>query len=225
MKGIIRKVLNYDEMSTIVALHVKRFIGNSQIGVLGLPTGGTPLGMYEELRRDFRLDWSKVATFNLDEYVGIDKDHPESYKNYMYRNLFSHIDIDENKVHFPDGEHYDSRITYFGGLDFTVLGIGNNGHIAFNEPGSSFESKTRLVDLDERTISDNSRFFNSIDEVPKQAWTMGLKTIMDSKEIYLIAQGKSKWDIIREAFYGEITEKVPASILQRHDNLTVLYCD
>ena len=86
----------------------------------------------------------------------------------MYRNLFSHIDIDENKVHFPDGEHYDSRITYFGGLDFTVLGIGNNGHIAFNEPGSSFESTTRLVDLDERTISDNSRFFNSIDEVPKQ---------------------------------------------------------
>ena len=225
MKGIIRKVGSYDEMSKIVALHVKRFIGNSQIGVLGLPTGGTPLGMYEELRQDFRLDWNKVATFNLDEYVGIDKDHPESYKNYMYRNLFSHIDIDERRVHFPDGEHYDSRITYFGGLDFTVLGIGNNGHIAFNEPGSSFESKTRLVDLDERTISDNSRFFNSIDEVPKQAWTMGLKTIMDSKEIFLIAQGKSKWEIIREAFYGEITEKVPASILQKHKNLTVLYCD
>jgi len=225
MKGIIRKVGSYDEMSKIVALHVKRFIGNSQIGVLGLPTGGTPLGMYKELRQDFRLDWSKVATFNLDEYVGIDKDHPESYKNYMYRNLFSHIDIDENKVHFPDGEQYDSRIAYFGGLDFTVLGIGNNGHIAFNEPGSSFESTTRLVDLDERTISDNSRFFNSIDEVPKQAWTMGLKTIMDSKEIFLIAQGKSKWEIIREAFYGEITEKVPASILQKHKNLTVLYCD
>ena len=225
MKGIIRKVGSYDEMSKIVALHVKRFIGNSQIGVLGLPTGGTPLGMYEELRQDFRLDWSKVATFNLDEYVGIDEKHPESYKNYMYRNLFSHIDIDESRVHFPNAEHYDSRIAYFGGLDFTVLGIGNNGHIAFNEPGSSFESTTRLVDLDERTISDNSRFFNSIDEVPKQAWTMGLKTIMDSREIFLIAQGKSKWEIIREAFYGEITEKVPASILQKHKNLTVLYCD
>lgn len=225
MKGIIRKVGSYDEMSKIVALHVKRFIGNSQLGILGLPTGGTPIGMYKELREDTKLDWSKVVTFNLDEYVGIDKDHSESYKNYMHRNLFSHIDIDKDRVHFPDGEHYDSRINYFGGLDFTVLGIGNNGHIAFNEPGSSFESKTRLVDLDERTISDNSRFFNSIDEVPKQAWTMGLKTIMDSKEIYLIAQGKSKWEIIREAFYGEITEKVPASILQKHKNLTVLYCD
>ena len=225
MKGIIRKVGSYDEMSKIVALHVKRFIGNSQLGVLGLPTGGTPLGMYKELREDTRLNWSKVVTLNLDEYVGIDKNHPESYRNFMYRNLFSHIDIDEDRVHFPTNEHYDSLINYYGGLDFTVLGIGNNGHIAFNEPGSSFESKTRLVDLDERTISDNSRFFNSIDEVPKQAWTMGLKTIMDSREIFLIAQGKSKWEIIREAFYGEITEKVPASILQRHENLTVLYCD
>lgn len=225
MKGIIRKVGSYDEMSKIVALHVKRFIGNSQLGILGLPTGGTPIGMYKELREDTKLDWSKVVTFNLDEYVGIDKDHSESYKNYMHRNLFSHIDIDKDRVHFPDGEHYDSRINYFGGLDFTVLGIGNNGHIAFNEPGSSFESKTRLVDLDERTISDNSRFFNSIDEVPKQAWTMGLKTIMDSKELFLIAQGKSKWEIIREAFLGEITESIPASILQKHKNLTVLYCD
>jgi glucosamine-6-phosphate deaminase len=225
MKGIIKKINSYDEMSKRVALHVKRFIGNPQLGILGLPTGGTPIGMYKELREDKKLDWSKVVTFNLDEYAGIDKDHPESYKNYMYRNLFSHIDIDEDKVHFPNVEHYDSRIAYFGGLDFTVLGIGNNGHIAFNEPGSSFESKTRLVDLDERTISDNSRFFNSIDEVPKQAWTMGLKTIMDSSEIFLIAQGKSKWEIIREALLGEITESIPASILQEHKNLKVLYCD
>lgn len=225
MKGIIRKVKDYHEMSKIVALHVKRHINKQGVTKLGLPTGGTPLGMYEELRQDFNLDWSNVITFNLDEYVGIDENHPESYKNFMYRNLHSHIDIPENRIHFPKNPQYDAVIKSHGGLDFTVLGIGNNGHIAFNEPGSSFESTTRLVDLDERTISDNSRFFNSIDEVPKQAWTMGLKTIMDSKEIYLIAQGQSKFDIIREAFHGEITEKVPASILQKHNNLTILYCD
>ena len=224
MKGIIRKVLNYDEMSTIVALHVKRFIGRSNSNI-GLPTGSTPLGMYEELRSDYRLKWDNVKTFNLDEYVGIDKDHVQSYNTYMYRNLFSHIDIPTKNVHFPTDENYDNLIAKNGGLDFIVLGIGNNGHIAFNEPGSSFDSTTRKVKLDERTINDNSRFFNSVEEVPTEAFTMGLKTIMDSKEIYLIAQGKSKWDIIREAFYGEITEKVPASILQRHDNLTVLYCD
>ena len=177
MKGIIRKVLNYDEMSTIVALHVKRFIGRSNSNI-GLPTGSTPLGMYEELRSDYRLKWDNVKTFNLDEYVGIDKDHVQSYNTYMYRNLFSHIDIPTKNVHFPTDENYDNLIAKNGGL-----------------------------------------------EVPTEAFTMGLKTIMDSKEIYLIAQGKSKWDIIREAFYGEITEKVPASILQRHENLTVLYCD
>tara|TARA_B100000900_G_scaffold415687_1_gene446609 strand:+ start:24 stop:698 length:675 start_codon:yes stop_codon:yes gene_type:complete len=224
MNRILRKVLDYDEMSAIVALHVKRFIRRSNSNI-GLPTGSTPLGMYEELKKDFRLKWDNVKTYNLDEYVGIDTDHPQSYKTYMDNNLFNHVDIPKENIHFPKDETYDNLITKNGGLDFLVLGIGNNGHIAFNEPGSSFDSTTRKVKLDERTISDNSRFFNSVEEVPTEAYTMGLKTIMDSREIYLIAQGKSKWDIIREAFYGEITQKVPASILQKHQNITVLYCD
>ena len=218
MKGIIRKIGSYNEMSNIVALHVKRFIGNSQLGVLGLPTGGTPLGMYEELRNDNRLDWRKVVTFNLDEYVGIDKNHPESYKNYMYRNLFSHVDIYEDRVHFPDGEHYDSRIIYFGGLDFTVLGIGNNGHIAFNEPGSPRDSLTRKVELTENTRKDNSRFFDIIDDVPTHAWTMGIESIMRAKQIYLLANGKHKKDILEKACYGDITSDIPASYLQEHNN-------
>ncbi len=235
MNRMIRKLLSYDEMSAIVALHVKRFIRSSNSNI-GLPTGSTPLGMYEELKKDFRLNWDNVKTYNLDEYVGIDINHPQSYNTYMNDNLFNHVDIPKENIHFPNAfitpdivlvqdETYDTLITKNGGLDFLVLGIGNNGHIAFNEPGSSFDSITRKVKLDERTISDNSRFFNSIEEVPTEAYTMGLKTIMDSREIYLIAQGKSKWEIIRESFYGEITEKVPASILQKHKNLTVLYCD
>ena len=225
MKGMIRKVGSYDEMSKIVALHVKRHIQNSNLTVLGLPTGSTPIGMYKELARDTKINWQKVVTFNLDEYVRLDKYHPQSYRHFMYENLHKFIDIPIERINFPRNKEYDAQIDYYGGLDCTVLGIGNNGHIAFNEPGSPFDSKTRRVKLDKRTISDNSRFFDSEEQVPKEAWTMGLKTIMDSKEIYLIAQGKSKWEIIREAFFGEITESVPASILQKHDNLTVLYCD
>ena len=222
---MIRKVKSYDEMSKIVALHVKRHIQNPKLTILGLPTGSTPIGMYKELSKDTRINWDKVVTFNLDEYVGLDKYHPQSYRHFMYENLHKFIDVPRERINFPQNKKYDALIDYYGGLDCTVLGIGNNGHIAFNEPGSPFDSKTRKVKLDKRTISDNSRFFDSEAQVPKEAWTMGLKTIMDSKEIYLIAQGKSKWEIIREAFFGEITESVPASILQKHKNLTVLYCD
>ena len=226
MKALFRKVENYERLSQLAALEIKKKIQKGNQVNLGLPTGGTPIGMYKELVNDSHLDWWNVTTFNLDEYVGIDDNHSESYVNFMNRNLFNHIDIDVFNIWFPDQtDDYDEMIDGLGGLDLTILGIGTNGHIAFNEPGSPFDSKTRVVDLDKQTIEDNARFFNSIDEVPTQAITMGLDTIMKSKEILLIAQGKKKLDIIQKAMFGEITEDIPASILQQHENLTILYCE
>jgi len=226
MKALFRKVGSYEKLSQLAALEVKKKIQSGNPVNLGLPTGGTPIGMYKELVKDSNIDWWNVTTFNLDEYIGIDIDHSESYKNFMNRNLFNHIDIDKFNVWFPDQtDDYDAMIEAVGGLDLTILGIGTNGHIAFNEPGSPFNSTTRVVDLDKQTIEDNARFFNSIEEVPTQAVTMGLETIMKSHEILLIAKGKKKLDIIQKAMFGEITEEVPASILQEHDNLTILYCE
>lgn len=226
MKALFRKVENYERLSQLAALEIKKKIQKGNQVNLGLPTGGTPIGMYKELVNDSHLDWWNVTTFNLDEYMGIDPNHSESYKNFMNRNLFDHIEIDTFNVWFPDQtKDYDEMIDGFGGLDLTILGIGTNGHIAFNEPGSPFDSKTRVVDLSQQTIEDNARFFNSIDEVPTQAITMGLDTIMKSKEILLIAQGKKKLEIIQKAMFGDITEDIPASILQQHENLTILYCE
>lgn len=226
MKALFRKVGSYEKLSQLAALEVKKKIQKGYKVNLGLPTGGTPIGMYKELVNDSHLDWWNVTTFNLDEYEGIDPNHSESYENFMNRNLFDHIDIDRFNVWFPSLEKvYDDVIDNMGGLDLTILGIGTNGHIAFNEPGSPFDSKTRIVDLDKQTIEDNARFFNSIEEVPTKAITMGLDTIMKSKEILLIAQGKKKLDIIQKAMFGDITEDIPASILQKHDNLTILYCE
>jgi glucosamine-6-phosphate deaminase len=225
---IFRKVESYEKLSQLAALEIKKKIQKGNSVNLGLPTGGTPLGMYKELVNDPHIDWWNVTTFNLDEYIGIDPNHAESYENFMNRNLFNHIDIDRFNVWFPSLENkngYDSIIENNGGLDLTILGIGRNGHIAFNEPGSPFNSTTRVVDLDKETIEDNSRFFNSIEEVPIQAVTMGLETIMKSDEILLIAQGKKKLEIIKEAMFGDITEDIPASILQEHENLTILYCE
>jgi len=226
MKALFRKVENYERLSQLAALEIKKKIQGGNRVNLGLPTGGTPIGMYKELVNDPHLDWWNVTTFNLDEYIGISVDHHESYQNFMNRNLFNHIDIDRFNIWFPDQtNNYDAIIETAGGLDLTILGIGTNGHIAFNEPGSSFNSTTRVVDLDKQTIEDNSRFFDSIEEVPTQAVTMGLETIMKSKEILLIAQGKKKLDIIKKAMFGDITEDIPASILQEHENLTILYCE
>ena len=223
---IFRKLNSYEKLSQLAALEVKKKIQRGNPINLGLPTGGTPIGMYKELVNDPHLSWWNVTTFNLDEYIGIEPTHSESYKNFMKQNLHDHIDIDVFNVWFPDQtDDYDSMIKMAGGLDLTILGIGTNGHIAFNEPGSPFNSKTRIVDLSEQTIKDNSRFFDSIKEVPTQAITMGFETIMKSKEILLIAQGKNKLDIVKEAMFGDITEDIPASILQNHDNLTILYCD
>ena len=216
---------NYKELSSTVADIVETQIKEHPLSKLGLPTGDTPLGMYDELVKR-ELDWSLVITFNLDVYL-MNVNHPESYQNYMRKNLFDRTNIYPNSYNFPDRntQSYEDKIREKGGIDLCILGIGTNGHIAFNEPGSSFESRTRVVDLSEQTIQDNSRFFDSIDDVPARAITMGLGTIMESKRILVMAQGKKKKGILDKAMFGKITEKIPASILQIHDNMEAFYCD
>ena len=221
----IKVLKNYKELSSTVADIVKKQLKKQPLSKLVLPTGDTPLGMYDELVKR-ELDWSHVITFNLDVYL-MNVNHPESYQNYMRKNLFEKTNIYPNSYNFPDRntQSYEDKIREKGGIDLCILGIGTNGHIAFNEPGSSFESRTRVVDLSEQTIQDNSRFFDSIDDVPTRAITMGLGTIMESKRILVMAQGKKKKGILDKAMFGKITEKIPASILQIHDNMEALYCD
>ena len=221
----IKVLKNYKELSSTVADIVKKQFKKQPLSKLVLPTGDTPLGMYDELVKR-ELDWSHVITFNLDVYL-MNVNHPESYQNYMRKNLFDRTNIYPNSYNFPDRntQSYEDKIREKGGIDLCILGIGTNGHIAFNEPGSSFESRTRVVDLSEQTIQDNSRFFDSIDDVPARAITMGLGTIMESKRILVMAQGKKKKGILDKAMFGKITEKIPASILQIHDNMEAFYCD
>lgn len=225
---------DYEGMSKRAAGIVSAQIILKPNSVLGLATGSTPLKMYQELIRIHKageLDFSEVVTFNLDEYIGLPKENINSYYNYMHCNFFKHININPNNVYIPDGmaadinkecDEYEARIQSRGGIDLQILGIGNNGHIGFNEPGQKFDAKTHLVNLDEGTIRANSRFFNSIDDVPKQAISMGIKTIMQAKKILLLACGKSKAEAIGKALYGEITPEVPASILQIHPDVTVI---
>ena len=212
---------NYKTMSEYVASVVAETIESNPNCKLGLPTGSTPIGMYKNLIQ-FDLDWSNVKTFNLDEYENISHVHPESYHMYMRKNLFSHVNLKEKNIHFPNNE-YDKTIKNEGGLDITILGIGHNGHIAFNEPGSPLTSKTRKVKLAEETIQANSRFFKTVDEVPKRAFTMGLQTIRESKRIILIANGSDKWNILDECFNGNVTIDRPASMLQVHPKIEVCY--
>ena len=216
---------NYKELSSTVADIVESQIKEQPLSKLILPTGSTPLGMYEELVSR-ELDWKFVITFNLDVYL-MNVDHPQSYQSYMRKNLFNRTNIYPDHSHFPfrPTSAYEDKIDGSMGIDLCILGIGSNGHIAFNEPGSSFDSRTRVVDLSEQTIQDNSRFFDSIDDVPIQAITMGLGTIMESKKIVLMATGVNKLNILNVAMNGEVTEDVPASILQNHDNVKVFYCD
>ena len=216
---------DYEKLSSLVAVIVAAQILEHPQSKLVLPTGSTPLGMYEELVRR-KLDWSLVETFNLDEYI-MNPDHPYSYHSYMRKNLFDKTNIYPDNCHFPFRPtlSFEDKMNVNKGIDLCILGIGSNGHIAFNEPGSSFKSRTRVVDLSEQTIQDNSRFFDSIDDVPKQAITMGLGTIMESKKIILVANGKHKLNILKVAMNGEVTEDVPASILQKHNDVEVFYCD
>jgi glucosamine-6-phosphate deaminase len=202
--------------------------------VLGLATGSTPLGLYRELIRmhhEEGLDFSKVVTFNLDEYVGLPPDHDQSYHYFMRENLFKHINIDPRFIHIPQGmakdldafcSWYEARITEFGGLDLQILGIGANGHIAFNEPGSSLGSRTRIKTLTGTTRQDNARFFGRTEEVPKYALTMGVGTIMDAQEILLLANKKAKSRAVLAAVEGPITAMCPASIIQLHRKALVI---
>ena len=221
----INTLKNYSELSITVANIVEKQIAENPESRLVLPTGSTPLGMYEELvKRD--MDWSNVTIFNLDVYL-IDANHPQNYQAYMKKNLFSKINIREGNYHFPSQAtaDFEEKMAESTGIDLCILGIGGNGHIAFNEPGSSFDSRTRAVDLTKETMDDNSRLFASIEDVPTQAITMGLGTIMESKKILLLANGKHKSDILDKAANGEITEDIPASVLQQHNNAEAYYCD
>ncbi|MAI34215.1 MAG: glucosamine-6-phosphate deaminase [Planctomycetaceae bacterium TMED240] len=200
--------------------------------VLGLATGGTPVGVYRLMVERFQageMNFSKVTTFNLDEYVGLGPEHDQSYRYFMQQQLFDHVNVVQEQTHVPDGiaanieshvADYEEQVLNAGGIDLQLLGIGNNGHIAFNEPGSPIDSRTRLVDLTENTIEANSRFFQSAAEVPRHAITMGIGTILEARQIVLMATGKSKAKVIQSAIEGPADSANPASLLQGHARLT-----
>ena len=193
--------------------------------VLGLATGSTPIGLYRRLCAA-GLDWSRTTTFNLDEYAGLDPAHPQSYHHFMHAHLFGKVNLVPERTHIPKvsegGAAFEARIAAAGGIDLQILGIGGNGHIGFNEPGSRMDSRTRLVPLAERTIADNARFFDSADQVPRTALTMGIGTILDARSILLMACGTGKSAAVARALEGPVTTAVPASALQRHADVHVL---
>lgn len=202
--------------------------------VLGLATGSTPIGTYEQLIRWYEkgdLDFSQVRSINLDEYRGLSPENEQSYRYFMNKHLFDCINIDKKNTHVPDGlepdkekacRDYEEIISANGGIDLQILGLGHNGHIGFNEPGSAFEKETHCVTLSENTRQANARFFASIDDVPKEAYTMGIKSIMQAKKIVVIVSGESKREIVERAFHGPITPEVPASVLQLHNDVTLV---
>jgi len=232
MRIIVEK--NYDQLSRRAAQLVASQIIMEPKSVLGLATGSTPIGMYKNLVEMYRVGdvtFEAVTSFNLDEYVGLGEADSQSYRTFMNENLFSHINITHGNMHIPSGlqddvdvecETYEAEINKAGGIDLQILGIGHNGHIGFNEPGSNFEAKTHLVELDERTIKANARFFDCLEDVPTKAISMGIKTIMKAKKIVLIASGRDKSDIIYDMIHGPISPQVPASVLQLHTNLILI---
>lgn len=233
MKIIITK--DYEEMSKEAFKIVKDVISSNSEAVLGLATGSTPLGLYQNMIKDHKengTSYKKIKTVNLDEYAGLDYSSDQSYVYFMRHNLFDHIDIDLANTNIEDGKAADrikecERYTKLLDIlkqDIQVLGIGSNGHIAFNEPGTSFGSDTHIVDLTESTIKDNSRLFERIEDVPRQAFTMGLKNIMHAKKILILANGKNKANAVYGLVKGEVSEACPASVLQLHPDCT-LVCD
>lgn len=228
------KAKNYEDMSVKAAHIIAAQMLVKEDSVLGLATGSTPEGLYAELIREYEagyLDFSKITTVNLDEYKGLDRENPESYYYYMHHNLFNHVNIKEENVNLPNGmepdaekecARYDAVIEATGGIDLQLLGMGHNGHIAFNEPADSFTKGTSCISLTERTIQANKRFFDNEEDVPRQAYTMGIKTIMSAEKILVVVNGKEKAETVRDAFFGPITPKVPASVLQLHKNVIVV---
>jgi glucosamine-6-phosphate deaminase len=230
----IKVVKGYEDMSREAARIIAHQIRSKPSSVLGLATGGTPVGTYRELIRMHKeegLDFSKVVTFNLDEYYGLAPSHPQSYHYFMFQNLFNHVNIKPENIHIPDGlasdvevfcRKYEEEIRRHGGIDLQLLGIGRDGHIAFNEPGSSLASRTRLVVLAEETIKDNARFFEREEDVPKFAISMGCGTILEARRILLLAEGIAKADAVAAFIEGPVSAQITASVLQLHPDVTVI---
>ncbi len=227
-------VKDYEEMSQVGSLKMAKVIKENPKAVLGLATGESPLGIYQRLIKMYQegiLDFSQITTINLDEYVGLSSSHHQSYKWFMKQHFFNHINIDPSNTHLPRGVapdlneeclNYDRKIETLGGIDLQLLGIGPNGHIAFNEPGFELFAKTHVATLSKSTIAANSRFFNKKEEVPTRALTIGLKQIMQAKKIILIASGDKKAKAMANLFSGKITTHNPASMLQMHRDATII---
>lgn len=230
-------VSTYEELSHIAANLIFAQITVKPNSVLGLATGSSPVGVYRELVERYRakeLDFSDVTSVNLDEYVGLSPDHPQSYRRFMQEHLFDHVNIDPARTFVPDGlakdydaecAGYDRRIVRLGGIDLQLLGIGVDGHIGFNEPGDCFVPATHVADLDESTVRANARFFASEQDVPRQAISMGIRPIMQARKILLIANGAAKKEVLLRAFDGPVTPSLPASILQLHPDVTVVFSE
>ena len=230
----IYKGKDYADMSRKAANIVSAQVIMKPDCVLGLATGSTPIGLYQQLVAWYEkgdLDFSEVRTVNLDEYKGLSRENDQSYYYFMHHNLFDHVNLPAENSHLPNGmepdsdrecRRYSELIRSMGGVDLQLLGIGHNGHIGFNEPGDAFDNDVHCVNLTQSTIEANKRFFASADDVPKQAYTMGIKTIMQAKKILIVASGEDKADIVRAAFFGPITPKVPASVLQLHNDVTLV---
>jgi glucosamine-6-phosphate deaminase len=224
----------HDELGVNAATEVAQLIKQKPRCVLGLPTGETPVSAYKELVKMHKngvIDFSHVITFNLDEYLGVSKTHECSYNHFMRYNLFDHINVPMTNIHIPNGlteypeeecKDYEYLIQKYGGIDLLILGIGHNGHIGFNEPGTSFDTLTHVVKLAPSTIHANSRFFDTYEDVPKKAITMGIKTILSARRIILMASGYDKSQIVYDAFNKKVTEDVPASVLQTHKDVLVM---
>ncbi len=230
----IVKVKNYEEMGEKACDLIVEKVNSLDNPVLGLATGSTPEGMYQQMIDSFQrneVSFTKTTTFNLDEYVGLSGNNPNSYRFYMNDKLFKHIDLPANRAYLPNGDaddlqkecrDYETLMYKAEYIDVQVLGLGLNGHIGFNEPGTAFDSRTHIVDLDETTRKANARFFDSLDDVPKKAITMGIETIMESKKILLLVAGEKKAEAVYRLVNGETSEEFPASILQKHENVTLI---
>lgn len=232
MEVIIKN--SYEEVSAAAAQYLLNTVKNKPTAVLGLPTGSSPIGMYKIVVDEYKnnkVSFENVTTFNLDEYMGLDRNNDQSYYYFMNENLYSHVNLKPENINIPDGTakdinqesvRYENKLKAEGPMDIMFLGIGNNGHIGFNEPGDYFEPFTHQVELTQDTIEANARFFEKTEDVPTKAVTMGVKSISSAKKIVLIATGAAKADAIAKTVKGKITPQVPASILQMHDDVTII---
>ena len=230
----IIRTKDYEDMSRRAAAIIAAQVVLKPDCVLGLATGGTPVGIYKNLVNWYQggdLDFSEVTSVNLDEYRGLPREHKESYWSFMHRNLFDYVNMNPNHINLPDGMNmdadaecarYDRVIESVGGIDLQLLGIGHDGHMVFNEPSNAFDLGTHCVKLTDETIDANQRFFNNREEVPREAYTMGTRTIMQARKVLMVVSGKDKAEIIKKAFYGPVTPEVPASILQMHPDFTLV---